>query len=102
MNSMSLDEICLRGLLRWVGTGSPSPYSGSVETLRYEDLDALRMWWALSEPVGRLALRLVEKQREVSPTLDDFRREVSGELPGPPDAAASMLLQTVTLDPAAF
>ncbi len=102
MNSMSLDEICLRGLLRWVGKASPSPYAGSVETLKYEDLDALRMWWALSEPVGRLASRLVEKQREVSPTLDDFRREVSGDLPGPPDAAASMLLQTVTLDPAAF
>ena len=102
MNPMNLDEICLRGLLRWVGAGAPSPYSGRVETLKYEDLDVLRMWWALSEPVGRLALRLVEKQREVSPTLEDFRKEVSGELPGPPDAAASMLLQTLTLDPSAF
>lgn len=74
MNSMSLDEICLRGLLRWVGTGSPSPYSGSVETLRYEDLDALRMWWALSEPVGRLALRLVEKTKRSFPHLRRFQK----------------------------
>ncbi len=98
----NLDEICLRGLLRWVGAGSPSPYLGSVETLRYEDLDALRMWWALSDPIEKLLLRLIEKQREISPALDDLRREVSGELPGPPDAAASMMLQTITLNPAAF
>lgn len=102
MNLLNLDEICLRGLLRWVGTGIPSPYLGKVETLRYEDLDALRMWWALSEPLGNLASRLVEKQREVSPSLGDFTREVSGELPGPADATASMLLQTITCDPAAF
>lgn len=70
--------------------------------MRHEDLDALRMWWALSEPVGRLAARLSTRPREVSPSLDGFRKEVSGELPGPPDAAASALLQAITLDPSAF
>ncbi|WP_198044461.1 MULTISPECIES: hypothetical protein [Cupriavidus] len=70
--------------------------------MRHEDVDVLRMWWALSSRVGALAARLVARPREVSPALDGFRREVSGELPGPPDAAASVLLQAITLDPAAF
>jgi hypothetical protein len=70
--------------------------------VRNEDVEALRMWWALSGPVGALAARVAARPREVSPALDGFRREVSGELPGPPEAAASALLQAITLDPAAF
>ncbi|MBF0154955.1 MAG: hypothetical protein HQL64_14530 [Magnetococcales bacterium] len=97
-----LDTICLRGLLRWVGVGPRSPYGGPVASVRQEDVEALRMWWALSAPVGSLASRLATRPREVAPALDGFRRTVSGELPGPPDAAASALLQVVTLDPAAF
>jgi len=73
-----------------------------VSGLSYEDIDALRMWWALSASVGALAGRCATRPREIAPILDDFRREVSGDLPGPPDAAASALLQAVTCDPAAF
>lgn len=97
-----LDAICLRGLLRWLGSGPRSPYGGPVAPVRHEDIDALRMWWALSGPVGALAARVAASPREVSPALDGFVREVSGDLPGPPDALASALLQAVTLDPSTF
>jgi hypothetical protein len=97
-----LDALCLRGLLRWLGAGPRSPYGGPVSSAGTADLEALRMWWALSGPVGALAARIAARPREVSPALDGFRREVSGELPGPPDAAASALLQAITLDPSAF
>lgn len=60
------------------------------------------MWWALSGPVGALAARCAMRPREIAPSFDDFRRETSGEIPGPPDAAASALLQAVTCDPGAF
>lgn len=60
------------------------------------------MWWALSGPVGALALRCSIRPREISASLEDSRREVSGELPGPPDATASALLQAISCDPAAF
>ncbi|WP_200886455.1 hypothetical protein [Burkholderia sp. ABCPW 111] len=60
------------------------------------------MWWALSGPVGALALRCATKPREITASLEDLRREVSGEIPGPPDAAASALLQATSCDPAAF
>ena len=73
-----------------------------MSRLSDSDAEALRMWWALSTQVGALAERCASRPREISPTLDDFRREVSGELPGPPDAAASALLQAITCDPAAF
>ena len=101
-SASDLDAICLRGLLRWLSKGPRSPYGGPVASVRHEDVDALRMWWALSGPVGALSARLAARPREVSPSLDGFRREVSGELPGPPDAAASALLQAVTSDPSAF
>lgn len=97
-----LDALCLRGLLRWLGAGPRSPYGGPVALVRHEDVEALRMWWALSGPAGALAARIAARPREVSPALDGFRREVSGELPGPPEAALSALLQAITLDPAAF
>ena len=99
---VSLESLCLRGLLRYLGAGPRSPYGGPVTSLSEEDSDALRMWWALSEPVGDLANRCATQPREISPVLDDFRKEVSGELPGPPNAAASALLQALTCDPGAF
>lgn len=98
----ALEALCLRGLLRHLGAGERSPYGGPISSLRDEDTEALRMWWALSGPVGSLASRVASRPREISPALDDFRREVSGELPGPPDAAASAILQAVTCDSAAF
>lgn len=98
----TLAALCLRGLLRHLGGGERSPYSSPVEGLRDEDLDALRMWWALSAPVGLLARRCATRPREIAASLGDVRREVSGELPGPPDAAASALLQAISADPAAF
>lgn len=97
-----LDSLCLRGLLRWLGAGSQSGYEGSVSNLAEEDLEALRMWWALSRPVGKLAERCASRPRDISPTLEDFHREVSGDLTGPPDAAGSTLLQARTGDPSAF
>lgn len=98
----ALDGLCLRGLLRHLGAGPRSPYGGPTTSLSIADAEALRMWWALSNPVGALATRVASMPREISPALEDFRRETSGELPGPPDAAASALLQAVTCDPAAF
>lgn len=97
-----LEATCLRGLLRYLGSGPPSQYGGPVTGLTRDDVDALLMWWALSKPVGDLASRCASRPREISPSLEDFRRDVSGELPGPPDAAASALLQAVTCDSAAF
>lgn len=97
-----LEGLCLRGLLRYLGGGPRSPYGGSLASLTPSDIDALRMWWALSDPVGKLARRCASRSREIAPTYDDFRRETSGEIPGPPVAAASALLQAITCDPGAF
>lgn len=97
-----LDGLCLRGLLRHFGGRERSAYGGPVTAVRREDVGALRMWWALSDPVRELAERIASNPRQLSPALDDFRREVSGEIPGPPDAAASALLQALSCDPAAF
>lgn len=102
VSASDVDAICLRGLLRWLGCGPPSPYKGPVASLRNVDVDALRMWWAISAAVGEFVERILERPREVSPALDDFRREAFGDLPGPPDAAASARLQAVTCDPSAF
>ncbi len=98
----ALEATCLRGLLRYLGSGPRSQYRGHVTGLTRDDVDALLMWWALSKPVGALASRCASRPREISPSFEEFRREVSGELPGPPDAAASALLQAVTCDSAAF
>lgn len=97
-----LEAMCLRGLLRYLGAGPRLPYGGPVASLTSADIDALRMWWALSGPVGELAARCSSRPREISPAFDDFRRETSGEISGQPDAAASALLQAVTCDPCAF
>lgn len=97
-----LEAMCLRGFLRYLGAGPRSPYGGPVTSLTPADVEALRMWWALSEPLGTLAVRCASRPREIAPAFDDFRRETSGDLPGPPDAAASALLQAVTCDPGAF
>lgn len=97
-----LEAMCLRGFLRYLGAGPRSPYGGPVTSLTSADVDALRMWWALSAPVGALASRCAMRPREIAPSFDDFRRETSGEISGPPDAAASALLQAATCDPGAF
>lgn len=97
-----LNEICLRALLRYAGNGEPSPYGGEVKRIIDEDIDSLRMWWALSEPVGALATRCVSNPREISSHYSDLRTEVSGVLTGPPDAAASVILQATTCNPTAF
>ena len=97
-----LEAMCLRGFLRYLGVGPRASYGGPVTSLTPTDIDALRMWWALSGPVGALAARCASQPREIAPAFDDFRRETSGEIPGPPDAAASALLQAVTCDPGAF
>ncbi len=98
----TLEAICLRGLLRYLGSGPRSPYGGPVSSLTSADVEAIRMWWALSGPVGALAARCASQPREIAPAFGDFRRETSGEILGPPDAAASALLQAVTCDPCAF
>ena len=98
----TLEALCLRGLLRHLGAGPRSPYGGPTASVTDADAEALRMWWALSAVVGALAARCATRPREISPALEDFRRETSGELPGPPDAAASALLQALTCDPGAF
>ena len=98
----ALEALCLRGLLRYLGAGPRSPYGGPVSPLSEADVEAVRMWWALSGPVGALAARCAARPREIASSLDDLRREAFGEMPGPPDAAASAILQAVTCDPAAF
>lgn len=97
-----LEEMCLRGFLRYLGGGPRTTYGGSLASLVLADLEALRMWWALSEPVGALAARCISRPREIAPAFDDFRRETFGEISGSLDAAASALLQAATNDPCAF
>jgi len=98
----ALEALCLRGLLRHLGAGPRSPYGGPTAAVGESDAEALRMWWALSAQVGALATRCATRPREIAPAFEDFRRETSGEIPGPPDAAASALLQALTCDSGAF
>lgn len=94
--------MCLRGFLRYLGPGARSSYGGPVTALTPYDIEALRMWWALSGPVGALAARCATQPREIVAAFGDVRRETSGEITGPSDAAGSALLQSVTCDPGAF
>lgn len=98
----TLDALCIRGLLRCLGSGPRSNYGGPTASLTTADIEPLKMWWALSLPVGALATRCVARPREISSSLEDFRRDSSGEIPGSIDAAASVLLQSVTCDSSAF
>lgn len=97
-----LEDMCLRGFLRYLSKGPRSPYYGLPTALTSDDIDALRMWWALSDSVGALAIRCANYSREIRASFDDFRQETSGQIPGPPDATASALLQAITCDPCAF
>jgi hypothetical protein len=98
----ALEARCLRGLLRYLGVGPRTRYAGPIAELTREDVEALMMWWALSAPVEALARRCANRPREITPALEEVQSEVFGELPGPPDAAASVRLQAVSSDPAAF
>jgi hypothetical protein len=98
-----LDEYCLKGLLRSLNNQDKRlSYMGSIQSVADEDIQILRMWWALSFQIGDLARRCIEHPREIAYSLNEEQLITSGEVSGAIDASASVLLQMLTADSAAF
>ena len=77
-------------------------FEGNLNQLHEADLKMLLMWWALSEPVNKLAKACLENPRRILISSEDRKAKTQGVLEGEINASESVYLQLVTGDPTLF
>lgn len=97
-----LNDFCSKGLLR--------KYRGEVVNngdflepkLSSEDIEDLRIRWALSSTVGELATYILDYPRVIQSSLNYLETLSVGEVLGAIDARSTVMEQTLRADPSVF
>lgn len=97
-----LNDYCVKALLRCFRTKADQQALFSRPRLSWEDIDDLRLRWALSGVVGRLASHVHDNPREARSTVDFSETITQGEISGSVDARATLLEQDITQDASIF
>lgn len=94
-----IDDFVLGLLLRYFRAGTAVVPGPTAEAMRPDDLDHLRMRWAVSGPVRRLAGRLASHPQELRAILSTVPRAEDGRVRGRLDARATALRRLLTGHP---
>ena len=90
-----LDEHVLRILLRFFRSGNEVALTSGALRLR-DDLEYLRIQWAISKPVEELARYLLENRHEAQASLESVLREGSAVVRGRLDPIVTLRRQQLT------
>ncbi len=93
----SLDEQVLRLLVRFFRTGDTVALTGGALNLQ-DDLEYLRIQWAISNQIEDLARHLLENRHEAQASLETILQEGSGVVRGRLDPVRTIRRQNVTGD----
>ncbi len=97
----SLNDLCLRAVARSLRSQAGPMAIGSPK-ISSADLHAMRLHWALSGSVGRLAQRIMRHPRELAGSHDTKVAISSGTIDGTVDARATIALQDASGDATLF
>lgn len=97
----TVNDLCVSLLLRMVRRDKDS-LDIERPSIRRRDVEALKLYWAMSDEVRRLAERISDYPREAQQILVSEIVETEGNAVGGIDARESVFLQTVRGNPAVF
>lgn len=97
-NDIALNDYLTRYLLRYFRSAVSVPTS-QPETREDEDIDLLRLHWAISEPVRTLSAYISERRHEIQAVLGTRREEDSARVRGRFDARATAIRRLETGHP---
>lgn len=94
-----LDDAILRLLVRFFRSGAEANAVVEAGWVKPEDVQYLRVHWALSRQMDSLTRHLVEKRHEVQATIESMQTDLSAQVRGRINATRTVLRRRLTGDP---